>query len=161
MQVEGVRGEDVYQTIEREAVTHASPESFVFVVDEVSTPDTKRNFDGEEGRGEIIHYFQPNAVFLNDSIVRREKDLYRRKDDKTNNGIIDVVLPLFGVQVVVKDASQLLFECLYFSHCFVIYFFNMYTYVEKKERFFAESAQKSKFFVFFWLKVSRLLKYFL
>jgi hypothetical protein len=29
-------------------------------------------------------------------------------------------VPLLGVQVVVKDARQLLFECLYFSHCFVV-----------------------------------------
>lgn len=42
-----------------------------------------------------------------DAIVHKEKDLNRRKDDKTNYGIIDIVVPLFGVQVVVKDACQL------------------------------------------------------
>ena len=36
----------------------------------------------------------------------------------------------------------------------------IYAYVEKERDFFAESAQKSKFFVIFWLKVSRLFKYF-
>ena len=120
MQVEGIGRENVYQTIEREAVTYSTPETFVFIVNEVGTPNTQRDLDGEERRCKIIHYFEPKAVFLNDAIIRRKKDLNRRKNDETNNGIINVVVPLFGVQVVVKDPRQLLFECLNFSHCFVV-----------------------------------------
>lgn len=54
--------------------------------------------------------FRRFVIFLYNTIVRRKEYFNGGQNNKTNNDIIKKVMPLFGVQVIVKDAIKFLLE---------------------------------------------------
>ena len=120
MQVERVGGKDVYQAIKGATIAHAPPETFVLGREFVCCPYSEGNFDGKDDGGEIVDHFEPSAVAGDYVVVGGEKDLQCREQNQTYDGIIHYVLPLLGVQIVIKDAPQIVLktaDCLRYVVC--------------------------------------------
>ena len=121
--VKRIGGKDVDQPIEAEAVSYAPPESLVFWIQHVGVPDAERHLNGEDYGGEEVDEPQHPTELLFRAREGGGEHLQGADDDQPDDGVIDVVVPLFGVQIVVEDTVEFLFELVNFvGHYYCLLF---------------------------------------